>query len=104
MMKKYEAKLSEFRCQLIELERLINKYERLKEKHSHIIAYLTHLPETTQVYASDIRPLLKKPNIMAAGELLRALQSIYPDRIFKICATANEGPGYIFQLHFGFDI
>lgn len=99
MMKKYEAKLSEFRCQLIELERLINKYERLKEKHSHIIAYLTHLPETTQVYASDIRPLLKKPNILAASELLGALQSIYPDRISKICATANEGPGYIFSAH-----
>ena len=99
MMKKYEAKLFDLHCQVTELERLINKYEKLKEKHSHIIAYLTHLPETTQVYASDIRPLLKKPNIMAAGELLRALQSIYPDRISKICATTNGGPGYIFSAH-----
>lgn len=99
MMKKYEAKLSDLRYQLTELERLVNKYEKLKEKYSHIIAYLTHLPEATQVYASDIRPLLKKPNILAASELLRALQSIYPDRISKICATANEGPGYIFSAH-----
>lgn len=99
MLKKYDGKLSDLRGQVTELERLINKYERLKEKHSHIIAYLTHLPETTQVYASDIRPLLKKPNIMAAGELLKALQSVYPDRISKICATANEEPGYIFSAH-----
>lgn len=99
MMKKYETKLSDLRSQVTELERLINKYEKLKEKHSHVIAYLTHLPEATRVCAADIRPLLKKPNIMAAGELLRELQSIYPDCISKIGATANEGPTYIFSAH-----
>lgn len=99
MMKKYETKLSDLRGQVTELERLINRYEKLKEKHSHVIAYLTHLPETTQVYASDIRPLLKKPNILAASELLSALQSIYPDRISKVCDTTNEGTGYIFSAH-----
>ena len=99
MMKKYDAKLFSLHCQLTELEHLINKYEKLKEKHSHVIAYLTHLPETTQVYASDIRPLLKKPDILEAGALLKELQSIYPNHISKVYDTVNERTSYIFLPH-----
>lgn len=99
MMKKYDAKLFSLRCQLTELEHLINRYEKLKEKHSHVIAYLTHLPEITQVYASDIRPLLKEPNILAAGVLLKELQSIYPNHISKVYDAVNEKTSYIFLPH-----